>query len=102
MTDVLIQIAYAPRDAREGIETLEVVLGAASLELDVAVCLVGAGAGHLAGDFGRRWLQLTDFGLARLMVLDGGGGVRTRVPFEPVTGAEVEQARQKALTMMVL
>lgn len=102
MTDLLIEIGYAPRDARERIETLEVILGAASLELDIAVCLLGSGSNHLRGDFERRWLQLTDFGLARILVFDAHRDSDSSVPFERISRAEVEQVRRKALTIMTL
>lgn len=102
MTDVLIEIDFAPRDARERTETLEVVLGAASLELALVVLLHGSAADHLCGDFERRWLQLTDFGLARLLVHEPLGNLESSVPFERVGPAEVEQARRNALTIMML
>lgn len=60
---LLFEIDRPPLDDRDALETLEVVLAAAALELPAGVLVTAAGAGHLDGESGRRWRQITDLGL---------------------------------------
>jgi hypothetical protein len=57
--------AMAQFEARD---CLELVLAAASLDLDLVVWFEGAGLSLLEGPEARGWLQLLDHGLARLVV----------------------------------
>ncbi|MBY6205281.1 hypothetical protein [Halomonas denitrificans] len=72
--DLLFEIAHQPIDDRDRLETLEPVLAAATLELDIDVLFRGAGAGHLAGPGSERWNQVIDFGLGRLWLCSKDGG----------------------------
>lgn len=68
-TDLLFEIRHRPADDRDRLETLEPVLAAAGLELEVDVLFEGAGTAHLAGAGAERWNQLIDFDLGRLWSL---------------------------------
>jgi hypothetical protein len=71
---VLLEIDRPPIDDRDARETLEVVLGAAALELPARVLITAAGAGHLIGESRRRWRQVTDLALLPVHVEASGSG----------------------------
>lgn len=62
----VIRIACEPREP-DSTEMFELVMAGASLELPLVVVFSGAGRRHLVGDSARRWQQLLDFDLARLV-----------------------------------
>ena len=108
--DLLFEIAHAPIDDRDRLESLEPVLAAATLELDIDVLFRGAGAGHLAGPGSERWNQVVDFDLGRLWLqpngveaCDGGPGADSRgVGAERISADEIEQLRRRARKIVVL
>jgi hypothetical protein len=63
---VLLRIRRAA-DPPESRELLELVLAAASLELDVVVCFEAEALSMLAGEQGAGWFQLRDHELARMV-----------------------------------
>ncbi len=65
---LLIEIRGGPRDERDAIETLELVLAAAALEFPARVLFAVGALGHLAGDGLRRWRQLTDHDLMPVLL----------------------------------
>ena len=67
---LLLDIAFAPADAMQHRETLEMALGAAALEINASVLFRGQGVAHLAGDAGRGWRQITDPGLLQVYADD--------------------------------
>lgn len=62
----LLEIAFAPASDRQAVETLEMALAAAALELEFQVLFSSSGPAHLCSGSGRSWRQLTDFGMAGL------------------------------------
>lgn len=70
---LLFEIDRPPLDDRDALETLEVVLAAAALALPAGVLVTAAGAGHLDGESGRRWRQITDLGLLPVHAGAGDG-----------------------------
>jgi hypothetical protein len=85
---LLIEIRGGPRDERDAIETLELVLAAAALEFPACVLFGADGLAHLSGERRRRWRQLTDHDLMPVL-LEAPAGVDL--------GAVVDGARADAL-----
>jgi len=67
----LLEIAFAPDSPRQAEETVEWLLAAASLELDVRVLFSAGGLAHLRGEFAPAWRQFIDFDLAGLYAQTG-------------------------------
>jgi hypothetical protein len=70
---VAFELDRPPVDDRDALETLEIVLAAAALELPAGVLVTRRGRSHLDGESGRRWRQVTDLGLLPVLVDDGSG-----------------------------
>ena len=69
---LLLLVATPPDDERQQRETLEVAIGAAALELEGGVLFQGSGSRHLAGEAGRGWRQISDFGLLEMLAQGAG------------------------------
>jgi len=97
---LLLEVASAPVDARQQRETLEVALGAAALELDASVLFDGSGVEHLAGEAGRGWRQITDFGLLEMLVV--GHRVPANAGVVEVNSTRAARLRAGAATILLL
>lgn len=104
--DLLFEIVHGPVDDRDRLESLEPVLAAATLELDIDVLFRGAGAGHLAGPGSERWSQVIDFDLGRLWLhldaVDQDLVESAVVEAERIGADEVEQLRRRARKIVAL
>lgn len=102
MTDgriFLLEIGFAPA-APDSREALELVLGAAALELPVAVLFRGAGTGHLLQPAAAEWRQITDHDLADLY--HTGGARPPDLPARALAGEELAGLRAGARCIMAL
>lgn len=62
-----VMVAYSPASADRD-SLLEWVLAGATLDLDLVVAFVGEGASEGEGEAARRWAQITDHGLAEVVM----------------------------------
>lgn len=88
--DLLFEIGHEPANDLDRLETLEPVLAAAALELDIDVLFFGSGVAHLSGDGAERWDQLIDFGLGRLWIEPADS--RQARPVVPARGDSVNES----------
>ena len=99
---LLLEIGSAATDARQQRETLEVALGAAALELSGGVLFHGPGLGHLAGDGGRGWHQISDFGLLEMFALGTPDRIAANAGAVAVDPARAAQLRAGATTILLV
>ena len=99
---LLLEVASAPADSRQQRETLEVVLGAAALELEAGVLFQGSGLAHLAGDVGRGWRQITDFGLMEMFARGAGNLNPADSGVVEVNSGQAARLRAGATTILLL
>ncbi len=85
--------------AADGRELLELVLAAASLDLDVVVLLCGSAAGLLAGAEHAGWRQLVEQDLAHVCVSAGSGDLDVALPdrVETLSATEVSYLKRNAI-----
>lgn len=100
--DVLIEIAYAPATEFAGLEALEIILAAAALELSPVVVLHGPAMAFAQGPESRRWRQLIDFELARLVTTESLTRWPDALPVQEVDADDVEQMRDNARNILTL
>jgi hypothetical protein len=93
---MLLELDRPPGDDRDALETLEIVLAAAALELPATVLVTQRGRGHLDGESGRRWRQVTDLGLMPVLV----EGCASKG--HAVTGSDAVAARRRAGRIVLL
>jgi hypothetical protein len=98
----LLEVAFAPGSPRRAGETVEWLLAAASLELDVRVLFSAEGLGHLRGDFARAWRQFVDFGLAELYAQTGPAADALDADARCIAAAEAVRLRGEARQVIVL
>lgn len=100
--DLLIEIDYAPDAAYASLEALEMILAAAALEFSVIVLLRGPAMKFVQGPESRRWRQLIDFELARLVTTEPVAQWPDALPVEQMDAAAVEQMRENARNILTL
>ena len=99
---LLLVVATPPDDDRQQRETLEVALGAAALVLDGGVLFQGPGSRHLAGEGGRGWRQISDFGLLEMLAQGAGDQVSPDSGVVCVTPARAARRHAEAKTILLL
>ena len=99
---LLLEIGSAATDARQQRETLEVALGAAALELAGDVLFHGPGLEHLAGEGGRGWRQISDFGLLEMFALGTPDRIAADAGAVAVDPARAAQLRAGATTILLV
>lgn len=100
--DLLIEIDYAPDAAHASLEALEMILAAAALEFSVIVLLCGPAITFVQGPESRRWRQLIDFELARLVTTEPIAQWPDALPVRQIDAAVVEQMRENARNILIL
>lgn len=100
--DVLIEIDYAPETAFASLEALEIILAAAALEFSLVVLLHGPAMAFVQGPESRRWRQLIDFELARLVTTESLSHWPDALPVREIDAADVEQMRDNARNILTL
>ncbi len=87
--------------AADGRELLELVLAAASLDLDVVVLLCGSAAGLLTGAEHAGWRQLVEQDLARVCVGAGSGDLDVALPdaVETLSSTEVSHLERSSIVI---
>lgn len=99
---LLLEVGFAPTDRRQRRETLEMVLGAAALELDASVLFHGEGLAHLVGDAAHGWAQITDFDLLGLYAEVPAGRFEPGIDVQALDAPAVAGLRARAATILIL
>ncbi|MDT8408656.1 MAG: hypothetical protein RQ741_03555 [Wenzhouxiangellaceae bacterium] len=99
---LLIEVGFAPTGRHDRIETLELALGAAALELDARVLFHGPGRSHLEGSQASAWRQLTDFGFIDLLADGSAVETDSGARVQCLEASEVEHLRTQAGILLAL